>query len=180
MGRELDFRAPSKASSGGRPRAPCEAQHHSCITTRRLLTVQVSCQYEIHLDISATRAVNVSRMLTATSAAYTGVNVGLAIWLFMSDRHSSPRPRTRFCSRGRAADCAGYSSCLVVSSALMMLLQWQPGHGVNNAQSMAVTEQGMRYRTSPKNSGRICLMFMMLTLLTRPLSDLRSASHVMR
>jgi hypothetical protein len=34
--------------------------------------------------------------------------------------------------------------------------------------------------TSPKNSGRICLMFMMLTLLTRPLIDLRSASHVIR
>ena len=34
--------------------------------------------------------------------------------------------------------------------------------------------------TSEKNSGRMNLMFDTLTLLTRPLIDLRSASHVSR
>ena len=38
----------------------------------------------------------------------------------------------------------------------------------------------MALRTSEKNSGRMNLMFDTLTLLTRPLIDLRSASHVSR
>lgn len=67
-------------------------------------------------DGSASYAADVNGTLTATSAAYTGVNVGLAIWLFMSDRHSRPRPRTKFCSRDTVVECCSTDGSHLVAS----------------------------------------------------------------